>query len=177
MHSYTTYLFPLNYSELGRILGLSHISYNSNILDVVLHVITYRCHCLRQGLTHTHILESHIDANILNVVLLAHIYRCHGLTRTSHIGILCHDICILAIPKVHTGLSYVVTQSKRIHKHSCQACTHSANACIYSHIHFCIYSSHLIKINNVYLLINLPSMMKNGTGRLVDNFSFPPIHV
>ncbi|KHF97600.1 hypothetical protein F383_37117 [Gossypium arboreum] len=32
----------------------------------------------------------------------------------THIGILCHDICILTIPKVHTGLSDVVTQSKRI---------------------------------------------------------------
>ncbi|KHG19222.1 hypothetical protein F383_24288 [Gossypium arboreum] len=32
-------------------------------------------------------------------------YRCYGLTPTSHIGILCHDICILTIPKVHTGLS------------------------------------------------------------------------
>ncbi|KHG12540.1 hypothetical protein F383_19362 [Gossypium arboreum] len=27
-------------------------------------------------------------------------YRCHGLTCTSHIEILCHDICILAILKV-----------------------------------------------------------------------------
>ncbi|KHF97275.1 hypothetical protein F383_35067 [Gossypium arboreum] len=36
------------------------------------------------------------------------IYRCHSLTRTSHIGILCHDICILTIPKVHTGLSDVL---------------------------------------------------------------------
>ncbi|KHG12467.1 hypothetical protein F383_17012 [Gossypium arboreum] len=42
---------------------------------MVLHVITYRCHCPRQGLTRTHISESHIDANLYNVVLLAHIYR------------------------------------------------------------------------------------------------------
>ncbi|KHF98486.1 hypothetical protein F383_37541 [Gossypium arboreum] len=45
------------------------------------------------------------------------IYRSHGLTRTSHIGILCHDICILDI-----------------HKHSCQACIHSAIIYIYSQI-------------------------------------------
>ncbi|KHG17829.1 hypothetical protein F383_21740 [Gossypium arboreum] len=30
----------------------------------------------------------------------------------TYIGILCHDICILAIPKVHTRLSDVVTRSK-----------------------------------------------------------------
>ncbi|KHG30075.1 hypothetical protein F383_02783 [Gossypium arboreum] len=41
-------------------------------------------------------------------------YRCNGLTPTSHIRILCHDIYILAIPKVHTGLSNVVTRSKQI---------------------------------------------------------------
>ncbi|KHG17453.1 hypothetical protein F383_22627 [Gossypium arboreum] len=41
-------------------------------------------------------------------------YRCHSLTRTSHIRILCHDICILAIPKVHTGLSNIITRSKLI---------------------------------------------------------------
>ncbi|KHG06690.1 hypothetical protein F383_33570 [Gossypium arboreum] len=37
------------------------------------------------------------------------IYQCHGLTRTSHIEILCHDIRILAIPKVHRGfrMSYL----------------------------------------------------------------------
>ncbi|KHG20226.1 hypothetical protein F383_09717 [Gossypium arboreum] len=40
------------------------------------------------------------------------IYRCHGLTRTSHNGILCHDIFILAIPKVLTELLDVVTRSK-----------------------------------------------------------------
>ncbi|KHG20741.1 hypothetical protein F383_27935 [Gossypium arboreum] len=28
----------------------------------------------------------------------------------THIGILCHDICILAIPKVHTGLSDVISR-------------------------------------------------------------------
>ncbi|KHG21412.1 hypothetical protein F383_01547 [Gossypium arboreum] len=42
---------------------------------MVLHVITYQCHCPRQGLTRTHISESHIDANVYNVVLLVHIYR------------------------------------------------------------------------------------------------------
>ncbi|KHG17410.1 PHD finger C17D11.04c [Gossypium arboreum] len=36
-------------------------------------------------------------------------YRCLGLTCTSYIGILCHDICILAIRKVDTGLLDVVT--------------------------------------------------------------------
>ncbi|KHG25554.1 hypothetical protein F383_35736 [Gossypium arboreum] len=41
---------------------------------MVLHVITKRCHYPRQGLTHTHISESHIDGNVLNVVLLTHIY-------------------------------------------------------------------------------------------------------
>ncbi|KHG16264.1 hypothetical protein F383_20613 [Gossypium arboreum] len=30
----------------------------------------------------------------------------------SHIGILCHDICILIIPMVRTGLSDVITLSK-----------------------------------------------------------------
>ncbi|KHG18518.1 hypothetical protein F383_26005 [Gossypium arboreum] len=43
-------------------------------------VITYRCQCTRRGLTREHISE-----------------------------ILCHDICILDIPKVHTGLSDVIT--------------------------------------------------------------------
>ncbi|KHG09785.1 hypothetical protein F383_36888 [Gossypium arboreum] len=38
-------------------------------------VITYRCQCIKRGLTRTHITESHIDANVLNLVLLAHIYR------------------------------------------------------------------------------------------------------
>ncbi|KHG04786.1 Multifunctional CCA [Gossypium arboreum] len=56
---------------------------------------------------------SHINATVSDRVLHEHIYRCQstrrGLTRTSHIGILCHDICILAIPKVHTGLSDAVT--------------------------------------------------------------------
>ncbi|KHG13664.1 hypothetical protein F383_17352 [Gossypium arboreum] len=47
-------------------------------------------------------------------------YRCRGLTRTSHIRILCHDICILVIHKIHIGLSNVVTWSKRIHNHGCQ---------------------------------------------------------
>ncbi|KHG18969.1 hypothetical protein F383_24207 [Gossypium arboreum] len=57
-------------------------------------------------------------------------YRCHGLTRTSHTGIICHDICILAIPKIHTGLSDVVIRSKRIQKYSSQAYSHSAIAYI-----------------------------------------------
>ncbi|KHF99542.1 hypothetical protein F383_38536 [Gossypium arboreum] len=38
----------------------------------------------------------------------------------TYIGILCHDICILAIPKVHIGLSDVVTQSNRTRKISSQ---------------------------------------------------------
>ncbi|KHG06717.1 hypothetical protein F383_33787 [Gossypium arboreum] len=33
--------------------------------------VTYRCHCPRQGLTRTHISESHIEA----MVSLAHIYQ------------------------------------------------------------------------------------------------------
>ncbi|KHG19578.1 Envelope glycoprotein [Gossypium arboreum] len=61
-------------------------------------------------------------------------------------------------------LSDVVSRSNRTHKHSCQACIHSTIINICSHISFQhIYSSHLIKINNVYLFINLPRMMKNGT--------------
>ncbi|KHG15812.1 hypothetical protein F383_20730 [Gossypium arboreum] len=49
---------------------------------------------------------------------------------------------------------------------------------IYFHIfHFRIYSSHTIKINNVYLLINLPRTMKYEMGWLVDNFSVPPIQI
>ncbi|KHG03578.1 hypothetical protein F383_26878 [Gossypium arboreum] len=42
----------------------------------------------------------------------------------TYIGILCHDICILVIPKVPTGLSDVVTRSKQIQKYSSQACVH-----------------------------------------------------
>ncbi|KHG06290.1 hypothetical protein F383_32324 [Gossypium arboreum] len=53
------------------IITYKHLLHNANVPDVVLHVITYRCHCPRQGLTHTHILKSHIDA----MVLLVHIYR------------------------------------------------------------------------------------------------------
>ncbi|KHG16305.1 hypothetical protein F383_08232 [Gossypium arboreum] len=45
-----------------------------------------------------------------------------------------YDICILAIPKVHTGLSNVVTRSKRIHKYFCQAYSHFAIAYIHLHI-------------------------------------------
>ncbi|KHF98440.1 hypothetical protein F383_37501 [Gossypium arboreum] len=30
----------------------------------------------------------------------------------TYIEILCHEICILTIPKVHTGLPNVVTRSK-----------------------------------------------------------------
>ncbi|KHG27566.1 Cysteine--tRNA ligase [Gossypium arboreum] len=112
------------------------MSYNANIPDVVLHVIPYRCHYPRQGITHTHILKSHIDVNVLNVVLLAHIYQCHGLTCTSHIRILCHDICILVIPKVHTGLSDVISRSKRICKYSSLAYTLSANHIYISHKSF-----------------------------------------
>ncbi|KHG08610.1 Histone deacetylase clr3 [Gossypium arboreum] len=106
---------------------------------MVLHVITYRCHYPRQGLTRTHISESHIDVNVLNVVLLAHIYRCHGLTRTSHIGVLFQDICILAIPKVRTGLSDVVTRSNQTRTHRFQAYTYSV-----SHIYYHHYSFHHI---------------------------------
>ncbi|KHG26028.1 Centromere/kinetochore zw10 [Gossypium arboreum] len=69
-------------------------------------------------------------------ILFAHIYRCHGLTCTSHIGILCHDICILANPKVHMGLLNIVTQSKRIHENGCQAYTHLIIAYINSYISF-----------------------------------------
>ncbi|KHG26420.1 hypothetical protein F383_33049 [Gossypium arboreum] len=38
----------------------------------------------------------------------------------SHIKILCHDICILTIPKVHTGLSNIVTRSIQARKY----CSH-----------------------------------------------------
>ncbi|KHG19001.1 hypothetical protein F383_26281 [Gossypium arboreum] len=40
---------------------------------------TYRCQRIKRGLTRTHI-------------------SMPWSNRTSHIGILCHDICILAIP-------------------------------------------------------------------------------
>ncbi|KHG07964.1 hypothetical protein F383_34782 [Gossypium arboreum] len=36
----------------------------------------------------------------------------------TYIGILCHDIRILAIPKVQIGLSDVLARLKRIRKHS-----------------------------------------------------------
>ncbi|KHF99170.1 hypothetical protein F383_38186 [Gossypium arboreum] len=39
----------------------------------------------------------------------------------SHIRILCHDICILTIPKVRTVLSNVVTRSIQAHKY----CSHA----------------------------------------------------
>ncbi|KHG07144.1 Envelope glycoprotein [Gossypium arboreum] len=39
----------------------------------------------------------------------------------TYIGILCHDICVLTIPKVHTGLPDIVTRLKPIWKHSNQA--------------------------------------------------------
>ena len=54
----------------------------------------------------------------------------------SYIRILCHDICILTIPKVHTGLSDVITRSKRIQKCSSQAYSYSAIACINSYISY-----------------------------------------
>ncbi|KHG27296.1 hypothetical protein F383_34161 [Gossypium arboreum] len=44
------------------------------------------------------LLTTYIDANVLDVVLHENIY-----------WILCHDICILAIPTVRTGISDVVT--------------------------------------------------------------------
>ncbi|KHG11591.1 hypothetical protein F383_15492 [Gossypium arboreum] len=58
------------------------MSYNANIPDVVLHVITYRCHCPRQGLTRKHIPKSHINANVLNVVLLVHTYHTMPTSQT-----------------------------------------------------------------------------------------------
>ncbi|KHG28424.1 Type 4 prepilin-like proteins leader peptide-processing enzyme [Gossypium arboreum] len=70
-----------------------------------------RRRCPRYGLTHNYI------------------YRCQcpkcGLTREHISEILCHDICILAIPKVHTWLSDIVTRSNRTRKHSSQVYTHS----------------------------------------------------
>ncbi|KHF99312.1 hypothetical protein F383_38334 [Gossypium arboreum] len=39
----------------------------------------------------------------------------------TYIGILCHDIYILTIPKVHMGLSDVITRLKRIQKCNSQA--------------------------------------------------------
>ncbi|KHG09734.1 Crumbs [Gossypium arboreum] len=47
------------------------MSYNASILDMVLHVITYRCHCPIQGLTRTR----YIDANVLDVVLHENTFR------------------------------------------------------------------------------------------------------
>ncbi|KHG18618.1 hypothetical protein F383_03983 [Gossypium arboreum] len=54
----------------------------------------------------------------------------------TYTEILCHDICILTIPKVHTGLLYIVTRSKRILEHGYQAYTHSEIACINSYISY-----------------------------------------
>ncbi|KHG16170.1 hypothetical protein F383_20794 [Gossypium arboreum] len=58
-------------------------------------------------------MQSHIDATVSNRVLHVITYPCQhprrGLTRNHISKILCHDICILAIPKVRTGLSDVVT--------------------------------------------------------------------
>ncbi|KHG19674.1 hypothetical protein F383_24468 [Gossypium arboreum] len=52
-------------------MPLSQIgSYSHTYIEV-----TYRCQCIKRGLTHTHISDSHIDANVLNMVFLAHIYQ------------------------------------------------------------------------------------------------------
>ncbi|KHG14202.1 putative polyketide synthase 14 [Gossypium arboreum] len=71
-----------------------------------------RCRCPRHGLTRNQI------------------YRCQrpkcGLTREHISKMLFNDICILAILKVRTGLSDVVTPSNRTRKHSSQVYTHSA---------------------------------------------------
>ncbi|KHG10846.1 Calmodulin-binding transcription activator 4 -like protein [Gossypium arboreum] len=85
-------------------------------------------------------MQSHIDATIPDRVLHVITYRCQcprcGLTREHISKILFHDICILVIPKVCTGLSGIVTRSKRIRKHSSQAYTHSTNTYILSHSSF-----------------------------------------
>ncbi|KHG29014.1 hypothetical protein F383_14342 [Gossypium arboreum] len=47
-------------------------------------------------------------------------------TRTHILDILCHDICILAIPKVRTRLSDVVTRLNRTRTHNFQAYSHWA---------------------------------------------------
>ncbi|KHG10238.1 Dihydrodipicolinate synthase [Gossypium arboreum] len=44
----------------------------------------------------------------------------------SHIGILCHDICILTIPMVRTGLLDVVTLSKLSQFHIFSFYNHSS---------------------------------------------------
>ncbi|KHG05698.1 hypothetical protein F383_31734 [Gossypium arboreum] len=40
--------------------GLTQIKYDVNVPDMVLHVITYRCQCPRRGLTREHISESYV---------------------------------------------------------------------------------------------------------------------
>ncbi|KHG08259.1 Putative protease AXL1 [Gossypium arboreum] len=74
------------------------------------------------------------------MVLLAHIYQNHISMPWSYshtyIGILCHDICILTLPKVYTGFSDVITRLKRIQKCSSQAYSYSAIACINSYISY-----------------------------------------
>ncbi|KHG14814.1 Zinc finger protein [Gossypium arboreum] len=42
---------PLNCVESNRIWDSLKSSYNANVPDVVVHVIKYRCHCPKQGLT------------------------------------------------------------------------------------------------------------------------------
>ncbi|KHG05508.1 hypothetical protein F383_31503 [Gossypium arboreum] len=53
-------------------------------------------------------MPSYIDATVADKVLHVIAYQCQyprcGLTRKHISKILCHDICILAIPKVCTAL-------------------------------------------------------------------------
>ncbi|KHF98931.1 hypothetical protein F383_38115 [Gossypium arboreum] len=37
---------------------------------MVLHVITYRCHCPKQGLTHTHISKSYVMRYLIHIRLV-----------------------------------------------------------------------------------------------------------
>ncbi|KHG04560.1 Man(5)GlcNAc(2)-PP-Dol alpha-1,3-mannosyltransferase [Gossypium arboreum] len=143
---------------------------------MVLHAISYRCHYPRQGLTRIkydvnvpdmvlHV-TTYIDANVPDMDLHENTYR-----------ILCHDICILAIPKVRRGFLDVVTQSNEFvniipYQIHIRLTTYTLHI-----IHFIIISSYLFNINNIYLHINLPRTMKIGTGWLIDNFSFPPIQI
>ncbi|KHG23305.1 hypothetical protein F383_08442 [Gossypium arboreum] len=83
------------------------------------------CQRPRRGLTCNHISMPLFQPGSYLHTYIGITYRCHGLTYTSHIRILCHDICILTIPK-----------SKQIQKYSSQACMHSAIVNINSHISF-----------------------------------------
>ncbi|KHG17142.1 hypothetical protein F383_23154 [Gossypium arboreum] len=82
----------------------------------------------------------------INMVLLAHIYRCHGLTHTSHIKILCHDICILLFLRFIRGFRKLYLSRIKL-TNIVAKLIYIQLLHIYIHIfHFNIYSSHLIKL-------------------------------